>query len=300
MDRAGCSSVTPASSQSTQTASPEVVGLDLPGSVLAKASGENFPVASRLLPRRYRRHLMALYGFARLVDDVGDEVPRSERGKMLDAIEDDLDRMYAGAARLPVLQALEPTARGYGIPADPFRALIEANRQDQRVSRYRTYRDLLDYCTLSANPVGHVVLYIFGAATPERMRLSDCICTGLQLVEHWQDVAEDLGRDRVYLPQEDLERFCCAEADLVAPTPARVRELVAFETQRAVRLLHEGAPLVGTLRGFARLAVAGYVAGGRAAAAAIRAVGYDVMSTSPRPRPARVLVEWLRLVRRGR
>lgn len=296
MDRAGCSSVTPALSQTT---SPEVAGLDPPGSVLAKASGENFPVASRLLPRRYRRHLLAVYGFARLVDDVGDEVPPDERGNLLQAIEDDLDRMYAGAAQLAVFRELEPTARACGIPPEPFRALIEANRQDQRVSRYRTYQELLDYCTLSANPVGHIVLHVFGVATPERMRLSDRICTGLQLVEHWQDVVEDRARGRVYLPQEDLERFGCGEEDLAAPAPRRVRDLVAFETQRAAGLLDEGAPLVGTLRGFARLAVAGYVAGGRAAVAAIRAAGHDVTGATPRPRPARVLGEWLWLLGRG-
>ena len=278
--------------------SPKVTEAD--PRLLAKAGGENFPVASRVLPRRYREHLLAVYGFARLVDDVGDEAPLNDRAGLLDQIEADLDRMYAGKARLPVLRELEHTAKACRIPAEPLRALIQANRQDQRLSRYRGYADLLGYCTLSANPVGHIVLHIFGAATPERFLLADRVCSALQLVEHWQDVAEDLARGRVYLPQEDLERFGCSEADLVAPTPRRVRDLLAFETDRAAALLDEGAPLIATLRGFARLAVAGYVAGGRAAVAAIRAADHDVMRAPPRSGASRVFLEWLRAAARGR
>lgn len=293
MDRAYSSSV-PAS----YPEAPNLTSADQ--GLLAKAGNENFPVATRLLPRRYRGHLMAVYGFARLVDDAGDEAPPGTRVALLDEIEDDLDRMYSGMARLPVLRELEPAVRACRIPAAPFRALIQANRQDQQVARYARYADLLDYCTLSANPVGRIVLYIFGAATPERFRLADRVCTALQLVEHWQDVPEDLARGRVYLPAEDLERFGCAEADLAGPASGRFRELMAFETGRAAALLDEGAPLVATLRGYARLAVAGYVAGGRAAVASIGAAGYDVTGATPRPRPVRVLAEWLRALARGR
>lgn len=295
MDRANSSSA----ALPSYPRSPEVTAPD--PRLLAKAGGENFPVAPRLLPGRYRDHLMAVYGFARLVDDVGDEAPTVERSKLLDEIEDDLDRLYAGRTpRLPVVCELEHTAKARGIPAEPFRALIQANRQDQRVSRYRGYADLLDYCTLSANPVGHIVLYVFAVATPERLRLSDRVCTALQLVEHWQDVTEDFARGRVYVPQEDLERFGCAEAEFAAPASDRVRELIAFETDRAADLLDAGAPLIGTLRGFARLTVAGYVAGGRAAVAAIRAAGHDVTCATPRPRLPRVLFEWLRAAVKGR
>ena len=145
------------------------------------------------------------------------------------------------------------------------------------------------------------MLYIFGVATPERIALSDSICTALQLAEHWQDVAEDLANGRIYLPAEDLERFGVTEADLAAPTagPA-VRDLMRFETDRARRLLDQGAPLVGTLRGAARLAVAGYLAGGRAALAAIRAQRYDVLSATARPRKPRMVVELVKAYARGK
>ena len=145
------------------------------------------------------------------------------------------------------------------------------------------------------------MLYIFGVATPERIALSDNICTALQLAEHWQDVAEDLGHGRIYLPGEDLERFGCTEADLAGPTagPA-VRELMRFEVDRASALLDDGAPLVGTLRGAARLAVAGYVAGGRAALAAIRGQRYDVLARTARPRKPRLVAELVKTHARGR
>lgn len=295
MDRAyASSSVSPSYLQSPEVAGPEPA-------LVGKADAENFPVATRLLPRRHRRHLMAVYGFARLVDDVGDEAPPAERAALLDEIESDLDRMYAGQRpRLPVVRTLQPTAETCGIPDDPFRALLAANRRDQRISRYDSYPDLLDYCVLSANPVGRIVLHVFGAATPQRLRLSDRVCSALQVVEHLQDVTEDLARDRVYLPREDLERFGCAETDLAVPASDRMRALIAFEVDRAADLLDAGAPLVGTLRGFARLAVAGYVAGGRAAVAAIRTAAYDVGDGGPRPSVPRTCSEWLRAAVSGR
>jgi squalene synthase HpnC len=294
--------------------------------VTANAPGENFPVALRLLPARHRRHLTNLYFFARLTDDLGDEAREARdaseardssepqdgaqenadiselRLRLLDELAADVDRIYAGGtAESPVMQAMADTVRECKIPAKPLLDLIEANRQDQRVTRYRGYPDLARYCELSANPVGQMVLYIFGVATPTRVARSDSICTALQLAEHWQDVAEDLGQGRIYLPGEDLERFGCTEADLAAPTagPA-MRKLMAFEVDRAARLLDEGAPLVGTLRGAARLAVAGYVAGGRAALAAIRKQRYDVLKGTPRPRKPRLAAELVQAYVRGR
>ncbi|HVX43599.1 MAG TPA: squalene synthase HpnC, partial [Mycobacteriales bacterium] len=238
--------------------------------IVDKSGLENFPVASRLLPARWRRHLLALYGFARLVDDVGDEAP-GDRMALLDAIDTDLDRVVgAGTPHLSVLRTLEPTVRECRLPLDPFHRLVEANRRDQVVHRYQTYEQLADYCTLSANPVGHLVLGIFGAADPERVALSDRVCTALQLVEHWQDVAEDIGNDRIYLPAEDLRRFGVTEDDLRADHAGRaVRRLLAFQVARAQALLSTGAPLVGMLSGPARVAVAGFVAGGQAALDAI-------------------------------
>ncbi|HEY6500327.1 MAG TPA: squalene synthase HpnC [Streptosporangiaceae bacterium] len=251
----------------------------------AQASSENFPVAMRILPVRYRRHLMALYGFARLTDDIGDEIASDERMRLLDELEADVDRIYDGATpQLAAMRELATTVAECHVPAQPLRDLIQANRQDQLVTRYETFEDLVGYCRLSANPIGCVVLHIFGAATPARERLSDSICTALQLAEHWQDVAEDLGKGRIYLPRADREKFAVTEQDLAAPvTGQQVRALIAYEVARASALLDEGAPLVGTLRGFARLAVAGYLAGGRAALAAITGSGHDVLAVTPHP-----------------
>jgi len=276
--------------------------------VVANASGENFPVALRVLPERYRRHLTNLYFFARLTDDLGDEARTSTddvttlRLALLDELAADVTRIYEGGTpRSPVMRAMAETVRDCQVPARPLLDLIQANRQDQQVTRYRTFAELAQYCELSANPVGQVVLYIFGAATPERLALSDQICTALQLAEHWQDVAEDLALGRIYLPAEDLERYAVTEADLAQPTASpKVRELMRFEVDRAARLLGEGAPLVGTLRGAARLAVAGYLAGGRAALAAIRKQRYDVLSTQSKPAKPRMAAELALAYARGR
>jgi len=250
--------------------------------VAANASGENFPVALRLLPARHRRHLANLYFFARLTDDLGDEARDTEadtetdgeanvselRLRLLDELAADVDRIYAGGTpESPVMRAMAETVSECKIPAKPLLDLIQANRQDQQVTRYRTYADLAQYCELSANPVGQIVLYIFGVATPGRIALSDSICTALQLAEHWQDVAEDLGNGRIYLPGEDLERFAVTEADLAAVSA---------------------------------LAVAGYLAGGRTALAAIRRQRYDVLKGTPRPRKPRLVAELVKAYVRGR
>lgn len=270
--------------------------------MLDKAAHENFPVAPFFLPRAWRTDLMAVYGYARLVDDIGDgdvapdgtdaALLGLDRGRaddrlaVLDAFEADLRRVFGPPPerpRHPLLRALVPTVRRRGLPPEPFFGLIEANRQDQRVRRYATHQELLDYCRLSANPVGRLVLGITGTTTPERVRRSDAICTALQIVEHLQDVAEDLGRDRIYLPAEDMKRFGVTEADLAAGTggPA-VRALIAFQARRAAALLDEGAPLVDSVRGRLRLLLAGFVAGGRAALHAIETAGHDVLPGPPR------------------
>jgi squalene synthase HpnC len=249
-----------------------------------RASGENFSVASLVLGRRARDHLRAIYGFARLVDELGDAAA-GDRLALLDAFEEDLDRAFGGASapEHPVLRALAPTVRELALPREPFARLVEANRRDQRVARYATFEELVEYCTFSANPVGELVLHVFGAATPDRIALSDRICTALQLAEHWQDVGEDRRLGRVYLPADDLARFAVSERDLDAPRPSpALRALLAFEVERARRLLDAGAPLVRLLGARARIAVAGYVGGGRAALDAIVASGFDVLSRPPR------------------
>jgi squalene synthase HpnC len=267
--------------------------------VAAKASAENFPVALRVLPKRWRAHLTALYGFARLVDDIGDEplpglapgtcaqTVTATRLKLLDDLQEDVRRIYDDGApepELPAIRDLARTVRDCGVPAQPLYDLIQANRQDQLVTRYETYQELEGYCRLSANPVGQVVLYIMGAATPDRIAASDRVCTALQVIEHSQDVAEDLANDRVYLPRRDMDDHGVTEADLAQPAAGpNVTALLRFEADRAARLLDAGAPLVGTLHGAARLAIAGYVAGGRATLKAITAARYDVLRSTPRP-----------------
>jgi squalene synthase HpnC len=284
--------------------------------VAAKASAENFPVALRILPKRYRAHLTALYGFARLVDDIGDEPlpgmpPDATEGAITStrlALLDDLQREVTmiftdgkGEPELDAIRALKATVADCGIPRKPLDDLIQANRQDQLVTRYETYEELRKYCELSANPVGEVVLYIMSAATPERIRASDSICTALQLVEHTQDVAEDLANGRIYLPREDMERFGVTERELAEPRAAgNVRQLIKFEADRAERLLNEGAPLIGTLHGAARIAVAGYLAGGRAALKAIADSNFDVLKSTPKPGKADTFAAMARCYLKGR
>ena len=267
--------------------------------ILPLAARENFTVASLLVGRKARAHLTAIYGFARLVDQLGDEVD-GDRSAILDAFEDDLHRAFDGAPQHPLLQRLRRTVRECSLPREPFLRLIEANRRDQRQSTYEKFEDLVDYCTLSANPVGELVLHVFGAATPARIALSDRVCTALQLAEHWQDVGEDFGRGRIYLPAEDRRRFGVEPADLrTASAGAPLRELLFFETGRARRLLDEGAALVGTLRGRARIAVAGYVGGGRATFDAIERAGFDVLGSTPRATGAQKARRSLKTLRRG-
>ncbi len=264
-------------------------GLPTPAAVMARKRSENFPVASWVLPRRLRKRLLAIYGFARLVDELGDAEERGagEAGPQarlaaLDWLEGELERAYAGRARHPLLVRVQATLRECALPREPFQRLIEANRVDQRVCRYETWEQLLGYCRLSADPVGELVLAAFERATPGRIALSNKVCTALQLVEHWQDVAEDLRRGRIYLPAEDLGRFGCSEVALAqARADWRVRGLIAYEVARTRELLEEGAPLIGTLRGPERVAVAAFVSGGRAALEAIAGAGYDVLRASP-------------------
>ncbi|WP_048876636.1 squalene synthase HpnC, partial [Saccharomonospora saliphila] len=216
----------------------------------ARARQENFPVALRVLPARYRRHLFAVYAFARTVDDLGDAAD-GDRLALLDEADRELDRVFGGAdPRTPVFRSLAGTVGALALPRQPFDDLVEANRRDQTVRRYRTFDDLLDYCALSAAPVGRLVLAVFGASSASRVRLSDRVCAALQVLEHCQDVVEDARADRIYLPADDLARFGVAERDLLAPrATTAVRALVALQTQRAVRLLDEGSPLVDDLSG---------------------------------------------------
>ena len=262
------------------------VGLD---AVMARASSENFPVALRLLPKAVQGHLRAIYGYARLVDNLGDEYP-GDRPAALDWVEAQLDDLFAGAPRHEVFARLAPTVTGFGLDRRPFDGLLAANRLDQHKNSYADFDELMEYCELSANPVGHLVLAVFEAATPERLAASDQVCSGLQVLEHLQDVGEDAARGRVYLPADDMERFGVAVEDLHAPVaPAGLRGLVAYEAARARAMLDQGRGLVASLRGPARLAVAGFVAGGLANLDALEAAGFEVLGGTRKAGSARVL-----------
>jgi squalene synthase HpnC len=274
-----------------------------PADVTAKAGGENFPVALRFLPRKYRDHLMVVYRYARTVDDVGDLAPPDQRVRLLDDLSADLRLLYepGGKPVQPAVAGLAPVVADCGILEPELADLIRANQQDQVVTRYETFEDLVGYCVLSANPVGRIVLRVFGCYTPERALLSDAICTGLQVAEHLQDVAEDMQAGRIYLPAADMRRHGCTEQDLTGSTASpQLRRLVAFEAGRTRELFATGAPLVRTLRGAARAAVAGYLAGGRAAIAAVAAADYDVLAATPRPGKGRTIAELATAFVRGR
>jgi squalene synthase HpnC len=270
---------------------------------------ENFPVALRLLPRRLRADLIAVYDVVRVIDDLGDHAA-GNRTALLREFERDLATMWEGGRpEDPALRALVPTVRARGLDREPFERLVHANLVDQRVHRYATYAELRDYCTLSAEPVGRIVLAVFGVGAagvgaaggcdPAATEHSDRICAALQLIEHWQDVAEDRRAGRVYLPQEDLAAFGVAQAELdgTVASPA-LRRLMAFQITRAAELLDSGAPLLGLLSGWARLAVAGYLAGGYAALDALRRAHGDVLAGPPLPRRRDVLRHATRLLLR--
>lgn len=276
-----------------------------PDSVIAT---ENFPVALRILPAATRQHLLALYRYARYVDDLGDE-PDPGRGADVDDPVAALDRfaaelraLYDGATPThPVLVGLAPTIAARGLPADPLLRLIEANRRDQEVLRYPTFDALVGYCHLSADPIGELVLHVFGTASVERIARSDLICTALQVVEHLQDVAEDHRRGRIYLPADDLARFGVGGQDLAAASAdGPLRQVIRLQADRAGRLFDTGAPLVGELGGWARVAVAGYLAGGRATLDALRRADYDPLPGPPRPSRLGTAAHWLRTLAVGR
>jgi squalene synthase HpnC len=279
---------------------------------MARAGGENFPVAMRLLSPRHRSALLAVYGFARLADELGDEL-RGDRLAALDWLGQELDAVYSGRspiggssdrlASAPLFVSLRRAVAECGLPREPFARLIEANRVDQRVARYETWEQLQSYCHLSADPVGELVLAIFGLLTPDRVALSDRVCTGLQLTEHLQDVGEDLARGRIYLPQEDLARFGCSHEQLASSdrdARAAMRDAVAFEQARARDLLWAGEPLAASMAGRARLAVAAFAAGGLAACEEIERAGFDVLDGVPLA-TRRLRLRWLlRVLRRSR
>lgn len=255
-----------------------------------RAAEENFPVALRFLPAALRSDLEAVYAFARTTDELGDRpAPVAERVRDLEAWRADLERIWDDATpgdgpADPVLRALEPVVRRHGLAPEPFADLVEANLVDQRVTRYADWDELLGYCRLSAQPVGRIVLGLFGEADPVTTLLSDRVCSALQVLEHCQDVAEDHRAGRTYLPADRMAVHGVTPAHLAEPVAApALRRLVLETSGRAAALLEDGAPVVDRLHGWARLCVAGFVAGGRATVVALRRTGGDVLARDTRP-----------------
>ncbi|MGO9077286.1 MAG: squalene synthase HpnC [Terriglobales bacterium] len=212
---------------------------------LARSQYENFSVASWFLPERLRQHFFNVYAYCRISDDLGDEVGDTTASlQLLDQWETELNACYGGHPRHPVFVALAETVREFEIPKHEFAGLLTAFRQDQSISRYPTFSDLLGYCRYSANPVGHLVLYLCGYRDAERQLLSDYTCTALQLANFWQDVSADFARGRIYLPLEDLRRFGVSEEVLRdGENTAAFRAMMQFEVERAREWFAQGLPL---------------------------------------------------------
>ena len=259
--------------------------------IARRARTENFPVASLLFPRRLRPHLRAVYGFARLVDILGDEID-GDRAAALDELERELERCYTGTPTWPVLSALQPTIREFALPREPFVRLIEANRIDQRVAEYETWPDLRFYCVHSAEPVGRLVLGLLGRADDDALvAASDDVCTGLQLVNFLQDVPRDLALGRVYLPSEDRRLFDVRALDRPSD---ELRALLEFEAARARGLLAPGCVLQERIGGRVGRAVGLFARGGLAALDALEAAGWDIFTQRPRPSRMRLALAAVR------
>jgi squalene synthase HpnC len=258
--------------------------------VAGRARTENFPVASLLFPRAVRPHLRAIYGFARLVDILGDEY-EGDRPAALDELEREVEACYEGEPAWEVMRVLQPTIRACSLPREPFLRLIEANRIDQRVSAYETWDDVKHYCVHSADPVGRLVLGVLGRTEPDLVSLSDDVCTGLQLVNFLQDVPRDLAVGRVYLPAEDLRRFGVTE---VAAPNEPLRRVLELEAERARTLLGAGEVLGRRLGGRSGRGVALFARGGLAALAALERADWDIFNGRPRPSRARLALAAIR------
>jgi len=250
---------------------------------LATRHYENFSVATFFLPKRLHQHFYNVYSYCRIADDLGDEVGDvSQSLALLDAWQAELDACYGGTPRHPVFVALQQTVREFDIPKHEFSDLLIAFRQDQTVTRFPTFQDTLAYCRYSANPVGHLVLYLCGHHDAERQQLSDVICTALQLANFWQDVRLDWDKGRVYLPLEDLQRFSVAEADIAARrfTP-QFHELMRFEVERAREWFMRGLPLVKLVDRELAVDIELFARGGLEILNAIERQGFDVLRSRP-------------------
>jgi squalene synthase HpnC len=250
---------------------------------LARTHYENFSVATWFLPRRLRQHFFNVYAYCRISDDLGDETGDTDASlRLLDEWETELNACYAGSPRHPVFVALAGTVREFDIPKHEFSDLLRAFRQDQTVVRYESFDDLLAYCRYSANPVGHLVLFLGGYHDSGRQQLSDYTCTALQLANFWQDVSPDFQKGRIYLPLEDLDKFGVTEANIAGKqnTP-QFMELMRFEVERAREWFDRGLPLVGKVSRELAVDIELFSRGGQEILNAIERQGYAVLGNRP-------------------
>lgn len=251
---------------------------------LAHTHYENFSVVSVLLPRHLRQDFCNVYAFCRIADDLGDEVgDRQKATEFLEAFKEQTRACYAGESRTAVFVAIKGTIARHDIPITPFLDLIDAFEQDQRIDRYETFEQVVDYCTRSANPVGRLVLYMCGYRDEQRQLLSDATCTALQLANFWQDVRRDiLERDRVYLPLDSRKRFGVTEEQIrEGRCDENFRALIRFEVERTEALFKQGDALLPLLDRSVRSQIALFGKGGRAVLSAIRRQNYDTLSRRP-------------------
>jgi len=263
---------------------------------LATTHYENFSVATWFLPKRLRQHFYNVYAYCRISDDLGDEVGDAQQSlELLDQWEGELNACYAGGPKHPVFVALQATVQQFGIPKHEFSDLLVAFRQDQTVTRFETFDDVLGYCRYSANPVGHLVLYLCGYNDSERQQLSDYTCTALQLANFWQDVYVDYGKGRIYLPLEDLRRFGVSGEDIAErrATPQFIA-LMKFEVERAREWFARGLPLVKAVDGELAIDIELFSRGGQEILNAIERQGFDVLQSRPAISKSRKLMLVLR------
>jgi squalene synthase HpnC len=250
---------------------------------LATSHYENFPVVTWFLPKELHQHFYNVYAYCRISDDLGDEVgDKQESLSLLDQWESELARCYEGEPRHSVFVALRETVKQFAIPQHEFSDLLQAFRQDQIVTRYPRFSDLLGYCKYSANPVGHLVLYLCGYNDPERQELSDYTCTALQLANFWQDVALDFDKGRIYLPLEDFAKFGVTEQDLAAKraTP-QFLSMMKFEVERARGWFHRGLPLAKKVDRQLAIDIELFSRGGLAILDAVERQNFDVLKSRP-------------------
>lgn len=250
---------------------------------LARTHYENFSVATWFLPERLRQHFFNVYAYCRISDDLGDEVgDPSASLQLLDQWEAELNACYGGTPRHPVFVALRETVRACDIPKHEFVDLLTAFRQDQTVTRYETFADLLGYCRNSANPVGHLVLYLCGYRDEERQGLSDFTCTALQLANFWQDVSVDYKKGRIYLPLESLRRCGVTEGDIAGDrNTTEFREMMRFEVARAREWFAKGLPLASKVDKELAVDIELFTRGGQEILNAIEKQGYAVLGRRP-------------------